>query len=96
MTHAPPAVGLRRELEPVRPDADHALHPDPHPDVLAHPAAHDCDERVPLHETLELGARLGRRGRVLGPVDDRRQDSVEVEEEPRLGRSGGQLPEEFV
>jgi len=46
----------------------------------------DGDERVALREPLELRARLRGRVRVLGTVDDRGEDAVEVEEERRLRR----------
>ena len=93
---APPAVGLRLELEPVRADADDAVHAESRPHVLARAPAHDRDERVAADEPLELGAGLRRRRRVLGPLDDRREHPVEVEEEPRLGRLGRELREEIV
>ncbi len=88
---SPPAVGLRLELEPVRTDADDAVHAEPRAHVVAGATAHDGDERVPPYEPLELGLRLRRRHGVLGPLDDRRENAVEVEEQPSRGGLGRKL-----
>ena len=80
----------------MRADADDAVHADAGSHVLARPAAHDRDERVAPDEPLELRARLRWRGRVLRPLDDRRQHPVEVEEQSRLGRISREPREEIV
>ena len=80
----------------MRADADDAVHAEPRAHVVAGAPAHDRDERVPRHEPLELGARLRRRRGVLGPLDDRREDAVEVEEQRRRARVGRKLLDECV
>ena len=84
----PPRLRLRIELEPVRADVDDPVDADAGANVVARPAADDADEPVAAGEPLQLGARLRRSGRVLGPRDDRREHAVEVEEEARLVRRG--------
>jgi hypothetical protein len=80
----------------VRADADDPVDSHALAHVVARPAAHHRDDGVRSHEALELGARLGRRRGILRPVDDRREHTVEVEEESGAGRVGGQLQEEIV
>ena len=49
-------------------------------------AADDGHERVASDQAPELRTRLGGRVGVGGPIDDRREDAVEVEQDPRLPR----------
>ena len=56
-------------------DADHAAR------VLPHPPADECEQAVATRETLELGARLGRDGRILRARDDRRERAVHIEDD---------------
>ena len=94
--YASPAIGLWLELEPVRADADDAVYAQSSADVLARAPADDCHERVPADQPPELSARLGRRHRVLRPLDDRRENAVEVEEEPSRDGIGRELLDECV
>jgi hypothetical protein len=93
---ASPAVGLRLELEAVRADAHDAVHADARAHVVSGPSAHHRNEGVLGDEALEFAASLGRCNRVLRPLDDRREDAVEVEEESRFVGAGGQLCEQIV
>ena len=77
----PPPLGERLRLEPVRADDDDPVHTDPLAHVVARSPAHDCDERVLLHEPRELRARLRRNRGVLASRHDRRENAVEVEEQ---------------
>ena len=93
---ATPALGLRLELEPVRADADHALHSDPRAHVLSRPSAHDRNERISPDEPLEVGAHLRGGSRVVGSRDDRREDAVEVEKQASLAGLGGEPLEQRI
>ena len=78
-----PAVGLGRELEPVRSDVAHAGDADEPPRVLSCAATDAGDERVPRDQALELAARrLGNRGLVRS-AHDRRERPVDVEHDRR-------------
>ena len=64
--------------------------------VVAGAPAHDRHERVARRQPLELRTGLRRRHGVLRPVDDRRENTVEVEEEPGRGGIGRELLDECV
>jgi hypothetical protein len=92
----PPVFGLRIDLEPVRADVDDAGHADALLHIGAGATADDRDETVAGDEPRELAARRRRRVRILRPLDDRRQDAVEVEEEPRFLRGRRHVLEQRV
>ena len=92
----PPLLRLRLDVEAVRADADDAVHADAPADVVAGAAGDDAHERVAAGEPFELRARLGQDGRVVRPVDDRREHAVEVEEERGLAGRRGEALEQRV
>ena len=76
-----PCGGLRRQLEAVLADDCDAGNPDEALDVGAGATADAGDERVARGEPRELVPGLLRDPRVLGPLDDRRERAVDVEED---------------
>ena len=78
-----PCEGGRLELQAVLADVAEAVDADDRSRDVARSTGDARDEGVPRCEPFELGAGLGRHGRVLGTRHDRREDAVDVEEERR-------------
>ena len=76
--------GALVELEPVVAHVADPLDADERGRFLARAAADAGDEEVGADEPPELGLRCGRHLGELGPVDDGREGSVDVEQERRL------------
>ena len=73
-------------LEAVDADVLDAVEADHPPRVCRRPPADAGDERVTAGEALDLGPGLLGHGGILGPLDDRRERPVDVEEHGRLLR----------
>ena len=87
---------LRRELEPVLADDRDALDADQRLDLRRRAAADAGDERVARREPRELVPRLVRHPRVLGPLHDRREHAVDVEQDRGPARSSRRAGEQVV
>ena len=73
-------------------DVDEFVETDDPAGVVAGTTADAGDERVLVVQPAELVARLVRDTRVLGPVDDRGEDTVDVQHD---SRALGRLPQPF-
>ena len=82
-----PLGRLGYELEAVLADVDELVEPDDAARIRSGAAADAGDERVPLVQPRHLGARLLRHDGFVRNVDDRRQHSVDVEQD--RGAVGG-------
>jgi hypothetical protein len=79
---------LADDRDPV--DAEHPL------DLGAGATAHARDEGVPARQARDLAPRLVGDTRVLGPLDDRRERPVDVEEDRRAAGFVGEHAERVV
>jgi hypothetical protein len=85
--------GRRLELEPVLPDIAQPVHADDLAGELARATRDAREQAVRASESPQHGLRLGRHARVLGPLDDRREHTVHVQEERRPRGLGGKRGE---
>src|SRR5204863_288749 len=79
----PPAFRLGSELETMYADVDRPLEVDDPSGVLAGPAADAGEEGIAVEQPPQLAARLLGHACQLGPRDDRRQRSVDVQQDRR-------------